>query len=343
MRTDVFAAFFLASLTLTGAQSEREPRVSEPATYWGMCGASAAAPVGTNLFVVADDETSRLRIYRRDQGGPALDMVDLSGLLELERGAPETDIEGAARLGEVVYWITSHSRNRRGREHPNRCRFFGTALQAPNNRLEVSLVGRPYKDLLQDLIAAPALRPFNLEAASRLPPKARGGLNIEGLCATLDNQLLIGFRSPVPNGSALLVPLTNPKEMLAGQRAQFGPPVQLDLQGRGIRDMAYSGGQYLIVASAPEGGGKSRLYRWAGGEAKPKHLKDVDLKGLNPEAIVVYPDQGLQEVQLLSDDSRHRLAGVPCEDLRPAQRRFRAVWVTLDLAGREPSVSLSPE
>jgi hypothetical protein len=343
MRTDVFAALLLASLTLSWAQSERERRVSEPATYLGMCGASAAAAVGTNLFVVADDETSRLRIYRRDQGGPALDTVDLSGVLELERGASETDIEGAARLGEVVYWITSHSRNRRGREHPNRCRFFGTGLQAQNNRLAVSLVGRPYKDLLQDLIAAPALRAFNLEAASRLPPKARGGLNIEGLCATPDNQLLIGFRNPVPNGAALLVPLTNPAEVLAGQRARFGPPLQLDLEGRGIRDMAYCDGEYLLVAGAVDGGGKSRLYRWAGGGAKPKHLKGVDLKGLNPEAIVVYPDHGSQEVQLLSDDSSHRQGGIPCEDLRPAQRRFRAVWVTLGLARREPSGSLTPD
>jgi hypothetical protein len=33
-----------------------------------------------------------------------------------------------------------------------------------------------------------------------------GGLNIEGLAATPDGQLLIGFRNPLSEGKALLLP-----------------------------------------------------------------------------------------------------------------------------------------
>ena len=40
----------------------------------------------------------------------------------------------------------------------------------------------------------PRLKPFNLARASTLPPKERGALNIEGLCATPQQQLLIGFQ-----------------------------------------------------------------------------------------------------------------------------------------------------
>ena len=47
-------------------------------------------------------------------------------------------------------------------------------------------VGTPYRNLLDDLIAAPALKPFGLEAAEKLAPEAEGGLNIEGLAAAPD-------------------------------------------------------------------------------------------------------------------------------------------------------------
>jgi hypothetical protein len=318
----------VSAATAAWVKPNPEPRVSEPVIYSGLCGASAAAPLGSDLFVVAADEANQLSIFSRDQGGPARQVVDLTEALELDWHAPATDIEGAARLGDRVYWITSHSHNHLGREHPNRYRFFATAIQGTNTNLTVSFVGRPYKDLLRDLIAAPALGPFNLQAASLLPPKARGALNIESLCATPDNQLLIGFRNPIPGGAALLVPLKNPVEMLKGQRAEFGSPVQLELNGLGIRDMACWKGEYLIIAGPYDGVGKSRLYSWSGGAAKPKHLREIDLKGLNPEAIVIYPDLGLDRIQLLSDDSTStRQGGVPCKEVTSAERHFRAVWV----------------
>jgi hypothetical protein len=275
-------------------------------------------------MVVADDEANQLRVYRRDEPGPALAVIDLTADLELDRHAPETDIEGAARIGDRVYWITSHSRNHLGKAHPNRCRLFATTIGSTNGAVKISFVGRPYLDLLRDLTTAPELRQFGLAKAAGLPPKAHG-LNIEGLCATPDQKLLIGFRNPIPDGKALLVPLENPEEVIHGKRARFGRPFQLDLNGLGIRDMVFWEGEYLIIAGPGEGSGKSKLYSWSGGEAKPKHLKEIDLKGLNPEAIVVYPDKGWGEIQLLSDDSSRQ--EVECKDLSPSARQFRSVWV----------------
>jgi hypothetical protein len=58
-----------------------------------------------------------------------------------------------------------------------------------------------------------------------------------------------------------------------------------------------------------------------------------DLKGLNPEAIVIYPDLGLDRIQLLSDDSTStRQEGVPCKEVSPDRRHFRAVWVNPGLS-----------
>ena len=318
----------LAACSALGKSPKSAPRVSEPLTFSGMCGASAAAPVGADLFIAADDEANELRVYGRDHGGAALQVIDLSQALELDRRAPETDIEGAARLGDRVFWITSHSRNASGREHPNRYRFFATTIQRKGEAVEVTLAGRPYKRLLDDLLAAPELRPLNLKSSARLAPKMRGALNIEALCATPDNRLLIGFRNPIPGGDALLIPLDNPEELLEGKPARFGSPLQLDLNGLGIRDMAYWRGGYLIIAGPYDSGGRSKLYSWSGPGTRARHLKDIDLKGLNPEAVIIYPDAGLGRVQLLSDDSRHQ-GDAPCKDVPAAARQFRGVWVSL--------------
>src|SRR5262245_40151403 len=83
--------------------------------YRGACDASAAAAIGTNWVVVATDEENRLRVYERDQGGLPIQEIDLTQHLNLDRHSPETDIEGAARLGDRIYWITSHSRNHEGK------------------------------------------------------------------------------------------------------------------------------------------------------------------------------------------------------------------------------------
>jgi hypothetical protein len=66
------------------------------------------------------------------------------------------------------------------------------------------------------------------------------------------------------------------------------------------------------------------LFRWAGGEAKPAALVGIDLKKLHPEAVVIYPDKGLREFQLLSDDSSQREnEGVKESD----KKTFRGIWI----------------
>ena len=328
--TALLPLLFIAQVL--GQHDSSPSRVSTPVVYSGMCGASAGAAVDGDLFIAADDETNQLRVYRRDTGGPALQVLDLTAELDLDRHAPGMDIEGAARIGDRVYWITSHSRNHLGREHANRYRFFATTFERGTNGVRMSFVGQPYKGLLSDLTEAPSLRPFDLRAASQRPPKALGALNIEGLCATPDGKLLIGFRNPIPGGKALIVPLENPEEVIAGHHARFGDPIQLDFNGLGIRDMAYWDGRYIVIAGSHDSGGKPKLYVWAGPGTAPRHLREIDLKGLNPEAVIIYPDKGFHEIQLLSDDSSHQI--IPCKDLPPESRHFRSVWVQPENRGK---------
>ena len=146
--------------------------------------------------------------------------------------------------------------------------------------------------------------------------------NIEGLSATGDGRLLIGFRNPIPGGRALLVPLLNPDETMSGKRAKLGAPLLLDLGGLGVRDIAFWQGEYIIIGGPIAGGGPFRLFRWSGGNTQPNALENVHLDKLHPEAIVIYPDKGLNEIQLLSDDSSDESNAVP-----GSKKTFRSIWV----------------
>ncbi len=305
-----------------------QPKISPLLVHTGMCGASAAVALDAGRFVVADDEDSVLRVYARDQAGPPLQQIDLSAFLELDSESAEPDLEGAARIGDRIYWLGSHARNQEGKKAHSRRRFFATKVTVTGAAVQLTPVGSAYQDLLRDLVAEPKLKSFKLAAAAKKAPKEKGALNIEGLCATPQGHLLIGFRNPVPSDKALLVPLLNPDQVVTGQAARFGDPILLDLDGRGVRDMACCGGKYFIIAGHRDGRGHSTLYQWAGGSARPEPIPDTRLKGLNPEVVVFYPDTGCEAFQLLSDDGSNRRQGTRCKDLaNTSARRFRSVWV----------------
>jgi hypothetical protein len=293
-----------------------------------MCDASAGFALNDDFFVAADDESNELRTYSRSRPGHPVSKLDLRTFLLIGRGNAETDIEGSAQVGDTVYWITSHGRNKDGKPRPTRQRFFATRLNKTGT-LRLELSGKIYAGLLRDLSFDPQLKQFGLYAASQLAPKDKGALNIEGLCSRPDGSLLIAFRNPVPNKKALLVPLLNPAELVAGKgaRAKFGPPVQLDFRGNGIRDLMQQNGTYYIIAGARNGRDDFQLYSWNGADA-PKMLHDW--KGsFNPEAVVAVPGHPHQLI-ILSDDGSRKTRGIECKMLPETQRKFRSVLLTLE-------------
>lgn len=312
-----------AASVCAGLQGDSSSRV-----YTGAVDASAAAALDAGHFVAASDEDSTLRVYRRMDGGPPLQSIDMARFLGVPATSSETDMEGAARIGERIYWISSHGRDKDGNVDLARYRFFATEIRATERGIELLAVGKPYRDLLADLLGEKQFQSFTLAAAATLAPKSPGGLSIEGLCATPEKHLLIGFRNPIPGGQALLVPLLNADAVVQGERAQFGAPIRLNLGGLGIRSMAFWEGQYLLVAGSYDGKGQSRLYRWAGDSRAPKLLRHVSFKGFSAEAIVVYPGEGLNRVQLLSDDSNRAENDRAGKGKAESQEeQFRSVWV----------------
>jgi hypothetical protein len=298
-------------------------------TYCGMCDASAVLALNEDLFVVGDDEDSVLRVFSRSRGGAAIQRFNLTSFLGFARD-DEADLEGSTRLGDKLFWITSHGNNRKGREQESRHRFFAMAVKTNHGSVRIEPVGKPYARLLDDLLADPRLKPFNLRAALNLPPKTPGALNIEGLAATPEGHLLIGFRNPVPRGQGLVVTLLNPLELLEGKRARFAEPRLIDLGGYGIRSIERWRDGYLIIGGSVDGKGKSRLYHWSGAAGQPELLRDVNFAGLNPEAITVIERGDGPELFVVSDDGTRKVNGVECKKLKdPMQKTFRAASVAL--------------
>ena len=293
---------------------------------FGMCDASAIMPLDDDLFVAGDDEDNFLRVYSRHKAGQPVFVTNISRFLGFKRSSGETDIEAAARIGDHIYWISSHGRNAKAKVQPRRQRFFATTGTVRDGKIDLQPVGMFYAGLLRDLTRDPRLAPFNLAKASLGAPKAPGALNIEGLVATPEEHLLIGFRNPIPQGRALIVPLLNPVEVIYGRSARLGDPMLLDLGGLGIRGMTRWQDRYLIIAGSSEGDGVSRLYEWSGGCDTPRWIRSVDFTGLNPEGIAPIPDERGSALLALSDDGTVICDGVECKRLKDqARKRFRLV------------------
>ncbi len=306
--------------------------------FTGACDASGAVELDAGHFLVADDEDNVLRVYDAVRGGPPVAAFDVSTALGLTPVGkrtprmPELDLEAATRIGDRAYWMTSHGRNSKGKARPERLRLFATTLPtlptlptAPADPPHAGVAVLASTDRLLDaLITDPRLARFELAAAATRAPKADGGLNLEGMTAGPDGALVLGFRSPVPDGRALLVRLDRPDEFLAGGAAALGPPVQLELGGHGVRGITWWRGRYVLVAGPADTGGPARLFAWDGhGAAVPW---SVDLAGYNPEGT--FSPDGEPRLLLLSDDGTAPIDGVACKDSPdPAARRFRGVWL----------------
>ncbi len=317
-----------ASCAQEGAGNSSEDG-SQVKLYTGCCDASAGASLTEDLFVVASDEDNTLRIYRRGAGGPPVGRVALSGFLQADPDKPESDLEAAAQVGKRIYWITSHGRNKNAKERESRHRFFATELSGAGDQPQLRPVGRPYKRLLDDLLQDRRLAQFGLAEASRRAPKDRGGLNIEGLSADGDGHLLIGFRNPIPQGKALIVPLLNPNDVvMQGARAQLGEPSLVDLGGLGVRDIVRRDGRFWLIGGSYDKEPPSRLFVWDGAARQGTPVAAPLLKGLNPEALFSFPGRPADEFEVLSDDGTLKIQGKDCKKLADAsEQRFRAVTI----------------
>lgn len=307
---------YVAAILCVAVQAGRSG--IKPIIFSGASDASAAVLVDSNTIAVADDEDNLIRLYRPD-GGQPIAKFDMSGFLDVETRFPEADIEGAARVKDRIYWISSHGRNKDGKLRPSRYRFFATTIVHNGKGIVLKPEGRPYKGLVEAMLRARHLSGLGLEEAAgsdivaqltrsndrkRLAPKDEG-INIEGLSTLQEGQLIIGFRNPIPKKKALIIPLLNPeKVIMATEDPQFGRPILLDLDGLGIRDIHFLSpeGPYYIIAGPSDESRRFVLYSWSGrADHRPTKVMDLQiaLPDWTPECLVF---TGIDTALLLSDD-----------------------------------------
>lgn len=325
--TKAAVSVLIAGLLAAGAPiSAAEFTLSAPVPFGGAVDGSAGVDVGDGFLVGATDEDNVLRLFGTTDGDQAKDLkVDLEGAVKSALGLSkikECDLEGAAKIGNMIFWISSHGRNKDANEKKERQVFFATRLTGEGKDATLEIEGEVYTKLIEDLANHPELKDFKLNEAAKLAPKEEGAINIESLVADGD-KLMIAFRNPKVNGGdAMLVPLLNPgKTIQKGGRAQLGKPELLKLEGLGFCGMANWNGEFLIVAGDHkdrfESGAKpSRLFAWKPG-GDPRAL-GLDLGDLNPEAVVVAGQGTAARVLILSDDGKYPKQ--PCNV-------FRGVWL----------------
>jgi hypothetical protein len=285
--------------------------------------------------VGANDEDNVLRLYSTAGGPPVNDnLLTLDSYLEVDgpEDEKEVDLESAAELDGLIYWIGSHSQSKKGKDRPNRWRLFATKSgQGADGKPTLETFGKPCKTLREVLVADPQFTKFALATAITIAPKLEGGFNIESICAERGGKrLLIGLRNPISLEGALLVPLKNPRDVVeSGAAPVFDKPELVDLDGLGFRDMVIAGDGYLILAGDykdrnAEGARPSKLFAWEGPGSKARAI-DADLGDLNPEALVVLPGQ---KIMIVSDDgTRLSASGKTCKESLVEERRFRAAFL----------------
>lgn len=295
----------------------RAPATTEPTrlTFTEACDGSAAVALEGGRIAIGHDDDNYLRIYGKGGGAPLWSS-------ELFGSGKEVDVEGAARIGDTIYWIGSHGTKKDGGAAPKRRALIATRIVGDG----LELVGEPYRRLIEDLGAAAATKGYDLPAAALRAPETENALNIEGLAATPEGRLLIGFRNPQPGGKALVVELLNPAGVVAGERAKIGARHQLKLgQGMGLRDIAWSPEErsYLIIAGPFSATGPFALFRWDGRNSDPQPSRLAMPAGFGPEALVRLENGSLL---LLGNDGDENLGDVICKDKEPEKdRRFGAL------------------
>ncbi len=298
------AAFLLPDIGAadTGANDQPSAPTAAPAGRVDLVEASGIAVRGRGkVAIIGGDETTD-RLW-----AVSLDDFAVRWELRLPKGTPMLDdIEALAPCGKHSLFVTCAQSRTKNREKvkPERNRLAFVTLTEDARRItRIRVYQRLRRHLIMHLMGRGRDLFENLGAIAMNGPN-RGGLNVEGM-AWWKDELLLGLRSPVAKGGAVVIGIREPLKLFevgAENRApNFGNPLVLPTKpGESIRDMtATDDGILILLGDQTDVPGPGfRLVRW---RPATNELQDVRVKGFEavprPEGIALDPQGRLLVVQ----------------------------------------------
>ncbi|MCU0253058.1 MAG: DUF3616 domain-containing protein [Acidobacteria bacterium] len=319
-RMRIIGVTWVTALAAAAAPAATDQALEAP----GLCEASAvlAAPWSPSLVLVADNEVDdRLFAFAREG-----ERLVYRYAVQLPREGRPHDAEALTAVGGQLLVVGSHGPSKRGEPKPKRARM---ALYAPDGaqgtlRLVRGLDGAAVLDAarrdrarcpgLLFVSPPPALAERVCAVLAAAAPQIEGAVAVAA-AETAVPRVWLGLRTPLLDGSAVLLRLAAGLDAL-----RFDAVALVDLEGRGIRDLA-STGEFVAGIAGPAADGSSGWSLW---RVKRDALRDgARLVPARGEAL---PDgaEGLLALPagaiVVVDTERPGGGGAAC--VAPARQRF---------------------
>jgi hypothetical protein len=140
-----------------------------------------------------------------------------------------------------------------------------------------------------------------------------GGLNIEGIAWDPEGKrLMLGLRSPILNGQALILPvaLRDASAAFTAENLQLenARPIPIFLEQSGIRDIQYDSRlkTFLLISGAPENvrRGIFAVWEWDGRSSQPRQRALLDSR-IKPEGITQAKIGDKDFIFIVCDENRY--------------------------------------
>ena len=272
--------FLSSSCGNTSSRSEQEALKGITPFSGGKFDASGVADVPGTAGILFVDNGREGQVFWMELDHRGKQVGSINGL---NLGVNIEDLEGITSDGTSFYVVSSQSR-------PKAIATEGLVRFKFDNR----------SNSIKEAESISGLKKFLVENVAELRQSGEstgkdGGLNIEGLAwDSRRGRLLLGLRSPIVDGHALVVPLK-----LRDQRGAFSldnmevensKAIRLPLGGVGIRSIEYDARAkvFRIISGAAENQDQTDfvLWEWNGDEQKPmiRETRKFE-KSLKPEGV----------------------------------------------------------
>ncbi len=249
----------LSAILMIVAMFNRMAIAQTPMQFQDIYEPSGAVTLKDGKVLLVEDESKKtLQVVSVGKDGQVEELGEpkMSQKIKMKLEHKVRDVEGVAmNEHNQLYLMTSHSTNKK-RKH-KKAREQIVRLDYEHGRVSNF---KHYHGLLE---ALQKLHPA-LNSASH---KRKKQINIEAISWDREaKSLLIGLRSPLIKGKAVVVPLKNPNAIFdKHQKPKLDKPILLDLYGDGIRAMSWDRkrkGYWIVSGSVGKRKGDFSLWFW---------------------------------------------------------------------------------